>query len=146
MSCTTPNVNVPMGTFKTTDFPTVGSLSPGAAAPVNIQLVNCPAGTADPNSQGGQIHSVQYSITPSAGTVATNVAALSGSPSATGVGIQLFDPSGAVLPLSTPQTVSGYDGTVGGNYTIPLTARYYRTGTVTAGPANTTMTVTLSYQ
>ena len=146
MSCTTPDVNVPMGTFRTTDFPAVGSLSPGQAAPVNIQLLNCPGGTAVSGTQAGQIHTIQYRIDPTAGTLATNVAALTGSPSAGGVGIQLFAQSGSVFPLSNLQTLNGYNSASGGNYTIPLTARYYRTGTVTAGPANSTMTLTILYQ
>ncbi|WP_213296949.1 fimbrial protein [Paraburkholderia sacchari] len=146
MTCTTPDVNVPMGTFKTADFPAIGSLSPGQAAPVNIQLLNCPGGAAVSGTQAGQIHSIQYRIDPTAGTLATNVAALTGTPSATGVGIQLFTASGGVFPLSTLQTLSGYNSATGGNYTIPLTARYYRTGPVTAGPADTAMTLTISYQ
>ncbi len=145
LTCTTPDVSVPMGTFKTTDFPNVGSLSPNPAG-FNIQLLNCPGGTAVSGTQAGQIHGIQYRIDPTSGTVATNVAALGGNPSASGVGIELFNNSGAVFPLSTSTTLSGYNSATGGNYTIPLTARYYRTGTVTAGPANATMTLTISYQ
>ncbi|WP_321879188.1 fimbrial protein [Paraburkholderia bannensis] len=145
LTCTTPDVNVAMGTFKTTDFPNVGSLSPNPAS-FTIQILNCPAGTAVSGTQAGAIHTVQYRIDPTNGTAATNVAALSGSPSATGVGIQLFNSAGTVFPLSTLTTLSGYNSTSGGNYSIPMTARYYRTGTVTAGPGNTTMTLTMSYQ
>ncbi len=145
MTCTTPDVSVPMGTFKTTDFPSVGSLSPNPAG-FAIQLLNCPGGTAVSGTQAGQIHSIQYRIDPTSGTLATNVAALSGSPSATGVGIELFNSSGAVFPLATSTTLSGYNSASGGSYSIPMTARYYRTGTVTAGPANATMTLTVSYQ
>ncbi len=145
LTCTTPDVNIPMGTFKTTDFPSVGSLSPNPAG-FAIQLLNCPGGTAVSGTQSGQIHSIQYRIDPTSGTVVTNVAALTGSPSATGVGIELFNSSGAVFPLATATTLSGYNSTSGGSYSIPMTARYYRTGTVTAGPANSTMTLTVSYQ
>ncbi|WP_322059345.1 fimbrial protein [Paraburkholderia sp. J63] len=145
LTCTTPDVSVPMGTFRTTDFPNVGSLSPNPAG-LTIQLLNCPGGTAVSGTQAGQIHGIQYRIDPTSGTLATNVAALTGSPSASGIGIQLFTSSASVFPLSTMQTLSGYNSTSGGNYSIPMTARYYRTGTVTAGPANTTMTLTVSYQ
>ncbi|SAK42402.1 type-1 fimbrial protein subunit A [Caballeronia pedi] len=145
MSCTTPDVNVPMGTFTLSDFPAVGSLSPRPAA-FNIQLLNCPAGVAVSGTQSGTIHSVMYRIDPTNGLAATNVAKLSGSPTAAGVGIQLFTSTGSVFPLASLQTLSGFSGTAGGNYTIPMTARYYRTGTVSAGPANTTMTLTVSYQ
>ncbi|WP_322050820.1 fimbrial protein [Paraburkholderia bannensis] len=145
LTCTTPDVSIPMGTFKTTDFPSVGSLSPNPAG-FAIQLLNCPGGTAVSGTQAGQIHSIQYRIDPTSGTLATNVAALTGSPSASGVGIELFNSSGAVFPLSTNTTLSGYNSASGGSYSIPMTTRYYRTGTITAGPANSTMTLTVSYQ
>lgn len=150
MTCSTPDVNVPMGTFKTTDFASVGSLSPGQAAPVNLQFTNCPG--ADRASTGapgtGWINTVKYYIQPTT-TVASNVGGLTtGAGAATGLGIQLFTSSGAVFPLGSgsPQTLSGYNSGAGGSYTVPLTARYYRTGTVTAGTANATMTLYVSYQ
>jgi major type 1 subunit fimbrin (pilin) len=145
LTCQTPDVSVQMGTFKTTDFPNIGSVSPNPAG-FTIQFLNCPAGAAVSGTQAGAIHSVQYRIDPTSGTLATNVAALSGSPSATGVGIQLFASSGSVFPLATLQTLSGYNSTSGGSYSVAMMARYYRTGTITAGPANTTMTLTVSYQ
>lgn len=43
-------------------------------------------------------------------------------------------------------TLNGFDSTNGGNYTIPMQARYYRTGALGAGPANATMTMTVLYQ
>ncbi|HIE5945914.1 TPA: fimbrial protein [Burkholderia cepacia] len=138
-TCTTPDVDVTMGSFKTTDFPRAGSLSPGAGASVPIRLLNCPA--------LGAGHTIQYRIDPTSGTVARNVAALTGGESsAKGLGIQLFDAYGKVFPLSQNQQLSNFDSNVGGNYVIPLTARYYATGLVTAGPANSTMTLTMSYQ
>ncbi|WP_370652252.1 fimbrial protein [Caballeronia sp. TF1N1] len=76
----------------------------------------------------------------------SNVAALSGSPSAGGVGIQLYDSTGAVFPLSVYKTLSNFNSATGGTYNIPLTARYYRTGALTPGPANSTMTMTVLYQ
>ncbi len=145
LTCTTPDVSIPMGTFVPADFPAVGSLSPRPAS-FNVQILNCPAGTAVSGTQAGQLHSIQYRIDPTGGTVATNVAALNGSPSASGVGIQLFNASGGVFPLASLQTLSGFSPTAGGDYTVPLTARYYRTGTITPGPANATMTLTVSYQ
>jgi major type 1 subunit fimbrin (pilin) len=44
------------------------------------------------------------------------------------------------------QTSSGYHSAAGGNYTVPLTACYYHMGAVTAGPANSTMTLTMLCQ
>jgi major type 1 subunit fimbrin (pilin) len=145
MTCTTPDVNVPMGDFVPADFPTVGSLSPRPAA-FNVQLLNCPAGVAVSGTQAGIIHSVAYRIDPSNGTISTNVAKLSGATPAGGIGIQLFTSAGTVFPLSSQQTLSTFNGSSGGDYQIPFTARYIRTGTVTPGPANGTMTLTVSYQ
>lgn len=145
MTCNTPDVTVPMGNFVAADFPTVGSLSPRPVG-FNVSLLNCPAGVAVSGTQAGIIHSVQYQIDPSNGTVLTNVAKLGGTSPAGGVGIQLFTSSGAVFPLSTLQSLSAFNGTTGGDYLIPFTARYYRTGTVTPGPANGTMTLTVKYQ
>lgn len=92
MTCTTPDVNVPMGTFVVADFPTVGSLSPRPAS-FNVEFLNCPAGAIVTGTKSGMISSVQYQIDPTNGTAATNVAALSGTTKAGGVGIQLFNSS-----------------------------------------------------
>ena len=145
MTCTTPDVNVPMGTFMVADFPSVGSLSPRPAS-FNVEFLNCPAGAIVAGTKSGMISTVQYRIDPTSGTAATNVAALSGTTKAGGVGIHLFNSAGAVVPLSNMQNLSQFNGSSGGNYNVPMTARYYRTGTVTPGPANATMTLTVLYQ
>ncbi|WP_322090184.1 fimbrial protein [Burkholderia cenocepacia] len=138
-TCTTPDIDVVMGSFKTTDFPRAGSLSPGAGASVPIRFLNCPA--------LGAGHTIQYRIDPVSGTVGRNVAALTGgSSTAKGLGILLFDAYGAVFPLSQNQRLKEFNSGVGGSYTVPLTARYYATGAVTAGQANSSMTLTVSYQ
>jgi major type 1 subunit fimbrin (pilin) len=60
--------------------------------------------------------------------------------------VQLLDSTGAVFPLSTYKTFSGYNKTAG-NLTIPLKGRYYQTSaTVNPGKANTEMTFTMLYQ
>lgn len=147
LTCSTPDVTVPMGTHNLLEMPTVGSLSASPAS-FALQFNNCPGGTAVSGTSAGQIHSLQYRIDPSQGLVAgvSNVAALSGSPSATGVGIQLFTNTGAVFPLATYQTLAGYNASAQSSYSVPMTARYYRTGAITAGPANSTMVMTVLYQ
>ncbi|WP_244817046.1 fimbrial protein [Caballeronia sp. Lep1P3] len=147
LTCQTPDVTVPMGIQGPADLPSIGP-APSKVASFNLSLNNCPGGTTVSGTSAGQIHSVQYRIDPSAGTIAgyTNVAALGGSPAAGGVGIQLYDSTGAVFPFATYRTLSGFDSTNGGSYSIPMTARYYRTGTLSAGPANATMTMTVQYQ
>jgi major type 1 subunit fimbrin (pilin) len=68
---------------------------------------------------------------------------LNGASTAKGMGVQLLDASSNLLPMSTPKLV----GTGSFNYTIPLRARYYQTGSsITTGTANAAATVTMLYQ
>ncbi|GAB5094653.1 fimbrial protein [Caballeronia sp. HLA56] len=146
LTCETPDVTVPMGTQGPADLPSVGA-APSKVIGFNLSFNNCPAGAAVPNTSAGLIHSVQYRIDPTNGTIAgfTDVAALNGSPSAGGVGIQLYDSTGSVFGFGVNRTLSGFDGTRNSSYTLPMTARYYRTGALSAGPANATMTLTVLY-
>ncbi|MDR5833373.1 fimbrial protein [Caballeronia sp. LZ034LL] len=149
MTCTTPDQSVDVGTFSASDFPAVGSLSPPQAGKgmLNVQFLNCPGGSDDPGTSTGLIHSVTYTISPQYGEAVNNVAALQpGAGSATGIGVQLLNAAGKVVPLNTPQTLSGYSSLFGGTYQVPLTARFYRTGPVTPGNASTVMTMTVLYQ
>jgi major type 1 subunit fimbrin (pilin) len=161
MTCTTPDVTIDMGVHNANEMPAVGSLS---ANPVTFYLdINgCPASLGSPTYNAGgsgsasstlsgsdttqAIHGVQYQISPSSAVSGfTNVAGLT-SGGAGGVGIQLFDRNGVVVPFNSAITPSTADGTISSGFHIPITARYYRTGTVTGGPANTTMIVMMSYQ
>ncbi|WP_250493367.1 fimbrial protein [Caballeronia sp. GAWG1-1] len=147
LTCRTPDVTVPMGTLALTDLPALGP-APRKSASFNMSFDNCPAGTSLEGTTAGMIHSVQYRIDPANGTVSgfSNVAALSGTPSAGGVGVQLFDSAGAAIPFGTNLTLNGFNGAVASSYTVAMTARYYRTGPLSPGPANTTMTMTMYYQ
>ncbi|MDR6477163.1 MULTISPECIES: fimbrial protein [Paraburkholderia] len=137
-SCTTPDVSIPLGTFPTTGFTAIGRTT--TTANFSISLNNCPAG----------MNSIKYRIDPTTTVLnsSQSVVALDSTSSATGVGVQLLNSAGsAAFPLSSLQTFSGYSSSTGGSYTIPLAARYYQTSaTVTPGPANTSMTVTMQYQ
>jgi major type 1 subunit fimbrin (pilin) len=149
MSCTTPNVTIPMGDHPATEFPAVGSLS---SQPVQFSLDfnNCDAAVTrlpGATTSTGQINGVTYLIQPGA-TVAgfTNVAAITGGTGAAqGVGIQLYKSDGTVFPLNTTMSLSNFNSTAGGDYSVPLTARYYRTGTIVPGTANATMLVIATY-
>lgn len=96
------------------------------------------------------MNSVQYYISPTTSIVnsANSVVALvGGTDAATGVGLQLLDGSGNPFPLNTAETMTSYNGGTGGSYTIPMRARYYQTAaTVTAGQANASMTLFMTYQ
>ena len=147
LTCQTPDVTVPMGIQGPADLPSIGP-SPNKVASFNLSLNNCPGGSPVAGTSAGQIHNIQYRIDPSSGTVSgyNNVAALSSNPAAGGVGIQLYDSTGAVFPFATYRTLNPFDSANGGDYTMPMTARYYRTGALSAGPANSTMTMTVLYQ
>lgn len=137
LSCTTPDVYVPLGTHKTTELTGVNTYTTSSS--FNLSLNNCPAG----------MNTVQYRVDPTTALLnsAQSVVALDASSSATGIGVQLLDGTGAVFPLSTYKTFSSYDKSTGGSYTIAFKARYYQTAaTVGPGDANTSMTVTVLYQ
>ena len=77
---------------------------------------------------------------------ANAVVDLDGSSSAAGIGVQLLDGDGNPAILGTKRPFAGYNGATGGNYTIPMRARYRQTGdTITPGSANSAVTFTMSY-
>ncbi|MBO9537922.1 fimbrial protein [Herbaspirillum sp.] len=165
-TCTTPDVTVPLGEYKVSDFPTVGSATPWKD--FSIRLQNCPAfygrsaSLRNTDSAAGWVESnktlnpnvLQFSLEPTNGTAAIYPGtvrlspAASGPASATGIGVQIVDPS--LTPVKfltqmptniTPTAVSG------ASYTIPLQARYIRiTGTLAPGPANAAVMFTINYQ
>ncbi len=95
------------------------------------------------------MNSIQYQFIPvNAVLDATNgVLALSSDSTAAGVGLQLKDSSGKALKYNTQYTLASYSSSVGGSYTIPLTANYYQTSeSVTPGSANAVLIFTMLYQ
>lgn len=134
-TCSTPNVTVAMGTVQTKLFTSIGSKA--ALKLFNISLLNCPSG----------IKTVSYQIDPVTPILdsANSVVALVPS-TATGVGLQLMNSYGTRLQLSQPIPFTSYSSS-GGNFSIPLLAAYYQTGSVvTPGPANTFLQFTMTYQ
>ncbi len=137
-TCTTPDVPIPLGSHYPSEFGAIGTTT--AAVDFSIRLDNCPAG----------MERISYRIDPTTPVIdsAQSVVALNnGERSATGVGVQLLDGSGNPFKLRNPVIFYAYDRNTVGNYAIPMKARYYKTAAkVTAGPANTAMTVTMSYR
>lgn len=138
-SCTTPDVSVPLGSHLTSEL--TGPNTVTAAANFNITLAGCPAG----------MNSIQYQVDPAPGITVVNAAnsvvSLDSGSQAQGIGVQLLNGTGGVFPLSTRNTFTGYNSSTGGSYAIPMKARYYQTGaTVGPGTANTSMTLTMTYQ
>lgn len=140
LSCTTPNVVVPLGAHLTSEMGTVGATT--KAVGFNVQINNCPAG----------LKTVYYGISPNTTVVnGTNgVVALDSTSTASGVGIQLLNGGGTPITLTTGgvtwATLGAYSSATGGSYTVPMQARYYQTATtVMPGSANTTMTLYMNY-
>ncbi|MFC0697566.1 fimbrial protein [Paraburkholderia humisilvae] len=135
-SCTTPNVTATLGTHNLSELAAVGATT--SSTKFNIALNNCPAG----------INTIKYQIDPTTTVLnsANSVVAFDSGSTAQGAGVQLLDGSGNVVPLSKQIAFTNFVSGAAGSYTIPLTARYYRTGTAKAGSANSSMTFTINYQ
>lgn len=137
ISCTTPDVTVPMGTYKAAAFSGKGSTS----SPVgfNLSLNNCPAGMT----------SIQYQLSAPGGVIdaANGVVALSSDSTAQGIGLKVMNSAGTAMNYNTQYPMTSYVSATGGSYTIPLKAAYYQTGTtVSPGSANALLTFTMTYQ
>jgi major type 1 subunit fimbrin (pilin) len=123
---------VALGTIGSNSFSAPGTTS--AATGFSVVLSNCPAAHSNV--------SVKFDGTPEGGN--PSVLALTDTPTkATGVGIQLRDADGSVLPLfadSKPVAINA------GNATLNFSAAYVSTAsTVTAGDANSTANFTVAY-
>jgi type 1 fimbria pilin len=133
-TCTTSDVPVLMGTQKTSGFSGINTrLLP---VPFSIKLNACPMG----------IKSVKYRLDPNTKfDQTTSVVDLSTGSTAKGVGVQILDNSNNPTPLGV-DNVSGYSPG-SSNFSIPLKAAYYQTGSsVTGGSANTSLTFTMTYE
>ena len=140
LSCKTPNVTVPLGSHSASDFATVGATS----APVAFNIVV--------NECSKNMASVSYTLKPAAGiSLVTKpfgqYLTLDSSSVASGVGVQVLKADG-VTPVAFEHkyAATGYDKTNGGGFDIPLHARYIRTGTVSAGSANSAAEFVMSYE
>lgn len=139
-SCKTPNVTVPLGSHSASDFATVGATS----APVAFNIVV--------NECSKNMASVSYTLKPAAGiSLVTKpfgqYLTLDSSSVASGVGVQVLKADGVTpVEFEHKYAATGYNPTAGNNFTIPLHARYIRTGTVSAGSANSAAEFVMSYE
>lgn len=144
-TCQTPDVAVPMGKYKTTDFTGVGSTSQWVD--FNIELDNCPgnypAYFQAKNQMSLLINPVYGNPTPDSFSLK------SGTGSATGIDMQVRKQNDtSLITMGT-----GFDpmGPVTGNtgitrFRIPLQARYLQSGgQVTPGSAESALTFTINY-
>lgn len=165
-TCTTPDVPVPLGSYKSSEFK--GDRTGTPFKDFSIQLTNCPAfygasaSLINTDSATGWVESgrtlnpnvLQYSLNPTTinpvGYPGTVLVA-SGPGTATRVGVQIVRGDGSDTAVAfrtlmssgiTPTAVSG------ASYSIPLRARYIQIGSVapTPGVANTSVEFTINYQ
>ncbi len=136
VTCQTPNVNVNLGNQNRSTLKGINTFTPSTN--FDVALNSCSAG----------IKTIKYQVDALTPVLDANnaVVALNAGSTAKGVGVQLLDGTGAVYKLGTPTTFNGVTPG-GGNYRIPLRARYIQTeNVVNTGTANTSMTFTIFYE
>lgn len=145
-SCKTPDIQVHMGEHDLSTFSKIGSYSNPTS--FDIKLNNCPTG----------IKNVTYSLAPSLTTPASNasmgIIELNKSSTAKGIAVQIMDSNQQPIEFSKTYVFKDYS-TSGGNFSIPLNARYLRTlpsagagaldPGMSAGTANSEITFIMSY-
>ncbi|WP_082629682.1 fimbrial protein [Pseudomonas paralactis] len=139
-ACETHNVNVKMGQHRLENF-SKDSSAASTAIPFSLGLFNCPTG----------INSVTYTLTPTSSSPSLSdnqgLIRLTQASTAKGIGLQITDGNLKPVPLNKAIAFNEYS-TKGGNFTIPLSARYalQATGTgVVPGTANAEITFTMNY-
>ncbi|MFS2125137.1 fimbrial protein [Pseudomonas sp. Pseusp97] len=168
-TCTTPDVNVPLGSHMVHDLQ--GTNSGTAWRDFDIRLNNCPAisgyfngsdattpvwysdGTREVGTRSN--HAVNFQLNPQSGSIdpARGIARLTASrpgtaPAATGIGVQIANRSNQPTPLGSfnPGTTLRAGQAGGQNLSIPLRARYIQVADkVTPGPANAAVEFVLQY-
>ncbi|WP_186684982.1 fimbrial protein [Pseudomonas anuradhapurensis] len=145
-SCETPNIAVDMGEHNLSVFSRSGNATPPKA--FNIKLNNCPSG----------IRKVSYSLSATSGAPAVDgalgIIKLNTSSTAKGIALQLLDGNQTPIQLDKTYVFNEYS-TDGGNFSIPLSAKYIRTlpngdagqydEGMSAGSANSEVTFVMNY-
>ncbi|WP_311751363.1 fimbrial protein [Proteus columbae] len=135
LKCTTKatSYNINLGTWYDTQFKNIGDVSQNVNVPITL---SCAART-----------NIKATVTSSAGYIDVNTGKLklSGTNSATGIGIQLVNANNNPIKLNTKLTMQ--DNVSSGDYIFNWKARYIKTGnTITAGSANSVATVNILYE
>lgn len=126
---TTSSVAIALGSVNPNSMPSVGSTSPTSSTQ-NVSL-NC---SGNP--------SVAMTMSGTAASGYNNVLALApGTGVAAGAGVQLIYNSNPLVFNQSYSITSSAPSTL----TVPIAARYYRTGTLSPGPANANATLNFSY-
>lgn len=137
LSCATPDIVVPLGSHSPSEMPSVGSRT--TPVKFNLQVNNCPAGMA----------SINYGFNFNSGTGYTanqGLFGLTSGSTARGIQVKLLNgDSSQTVELDKWYTLTGYNSSTGGSYTVPLSAAYQRTGAITPGTADAELVIAMSY-
>lgn len=129
-SVTTTSVTIPLGNVAASALPAVGRFTT-APSPQNVSL----------SCSGNPSVSMTMQGTQAAGAPNTVLALTSGASVAQGVGVQLLY-NNALLAINAPVIVST---SAANRLDVPISARYYRFGNITAGTANARATLQFTY-
>lgn len=136
LSCSTPNVQVDMGTDHE-----LNAIKNGVPPPVafSLNLLNCPK----------SIKAVSYTLKANTAIIdsAKGVVALGLDSTAKGLGLQLLNEHSQPITFNKNQVFSGYRSDLGGDYKIPFYAGYYRIlgKPLEAGTANSSISFIMTY-
>lgn len=145
------DLNVDLGSFKTSAFTGIGSTTPWV--PAGISLINCESRRGYTPADGNKVNNkITMTVTPAPSVDLLSaedgiMALISTSNSATGVGVQVGYGTTAVTPLkfSTPIDITPsayYDSII----RVPLKGRFIQTEEkVTSGPASSALVYTINY-
>lgn len=130
-------LSVPLGPVPVQSFRSIGSVAGARTFDVKLQ---CSAGQNASNTVYLRMDAVKDPATNEPGVLKI----ATGPSAATGVGIQVLDPSKAGVAFGQDVKVGP---SIDGVYTLTYTARYFQTGAkVTVGPANGAANLTISYK
>lgn len=141
LSCETPDIKVDLEKHRASEFSGINSTS--TAKQFNFEIKNCSPG----------LNSVNYTFKPAAGITLENSGAtnqyltLTSDSDATGVGVQVLYDNNTNVLFNSKINYNKYKTAIGGNYIIPMKARYIQTAsTITGGKANSALEFTMSYE
>lgn len=137
-TCTTSDLNVELPPVSRSEFSGVGYTA--ARTDFNLNFTGCPAGLSE----------IGYMFTPTTSIIdgGNGVFALSGTSTASGVGLQLLNDNDVPVTFNSIYPLVNYDpGQDNANYTVPLRAGIYQTEEqVSSGNINGAVTFTLNYK
>lgn len=137
LACETPDISVNLKKQDGDALRTIGATAP--TTPFTFRMNDC----------GPDMASVSYTFKPAPGVSlegsgADQYLTLDSSSTASGVGIQMLYENETNVPFNTKTQFTDYTGA--GSYTIPMKARFIRTGKITGGSARTVVEFEMLYE